>query len=88
VIGSMTRWGSGSVRHRPELGACLDYVRAGDTLVVWRLDRLGRSLRHLIETIGDLEQREVGFRSVDGGSGHDDGGGAADSAYLRGAGGV
>jgi DNA invertase Pin-like site-specific DNA recombinase len=56
--------GSGSVRHRPELDACLDYLRAGDTLVVWRLDRLGRSLRHLIETIGDLEQREVGFRSL------------------------
>jgi DNA invertase Pin-like site-specific DNA recombinase len=42
----------------------LDYLRAGDTLVVWRLDRLGRSLRHLIETIGDLEQREVRFRSL------------------------
>jgi DNA invertase Pin-like site-specific DNA recombinase len=42
----------------------LDYLRAGDTLVVWRLDRLGRSLRHLIETVGDLEQREVGFRSL------------------------
>ncbi len=56
--------GSGSIRHRPELDACLDYLRAGDTLVVWRLDRLGRSLRHLIETIGDLEQREVGFRSL------------------------
>jgi DNA invertase Pin-like site-specific DNA recombinase len=56
--------GSGSVRHRPELDACLDYLRAGDTLVVWRLDRLGRSLRHLIETIGDVEQRSVGFRSL------------------------
>jgi DNA invertase Pin-like site-specific DNA recombinase len=56
--------GSGSIRHRPELDACLDYLRAGDTLVVWRLDRLGRSLRHLIETIGDVEQREVGFRSL------------------------
>ena len=56
--------GSGSVRHRPELDACLDYLRAGDTLVVWRLDRLGRSVRHLIETIGDLEQRNVGVRSL------------------------
>ena len=56
--------GSGSIRHRPELDACLDYLRAGDTLVVWRLDRLGRSLRHLIDTIGDLEQRNVGFRSL------------------------
>jgi hypothetical protein len=56
--------GSGSIRHRPQLDACLDYLRAGDTLVVWRLDRLGRSLRHLIETIGTLEQREIGFRSL------------------------
>ena len=56
--------GSRSIRHRAELDACLDYLRAGDTLVVWRLDRLGRSLRHLIDTIGDLEHREVGFRSL------------------------
>jgi DNA invertase Pin-like site-specific DNA recombinase len=56
--------GSGSIRHRPELDACFDYLRAGDTLVVWRLDRLGRSLRHLIETIGELERREIGFRSL------------------------
>ena len=56
--------GSGSIRHRPELDACVDCLRAGDTLVVWRLDRLGRSLRHLIETIGDLEQRNVGFPSL------------------------
>ena len=39
-------------------------TRAGDTLVVWRLDRLGRSLRHLVELIGDLEERDVGFRSL------------------------
>ena len=54
---SQPRW-SGSSQHRPELDACLDHVRAGDTLVVWRLDRLGRSLRHLIETIGDLRAAE------------------------------
>ena len=41
--------GSGSLKHRPELDACLDYLRAGDTLVVWRLDRLERGLKHLIE---------------------------------------
>jgi len=41
-----------------------DQLGAGDTLVVWRLDRLGRSLSHLIETIGELEAREVGFKSV------------------------
>ena len=41
-----------------------DHLRVGDTLVVWRLDRLGRSLPHLIETIGELEARGVGFKSV------------------------
>ena len=49
---------------RPGLDQALDLTRAGDTLVVWRLDRLGRSLRHLVELIGDLEDREVGFRSL------------------------
>lgn len=56
--------GSGSLKHRPELDACLDYLRAGDTLVVWRLDRLGRGLKHLIEAIEQLHQREIGFRSL------------------------
>lgn len=55
---------SGALRERPELERVLDYVREGDTLVVWRLDRLGRSLRHLIDTVADLEQRGVGFRSL------------------------
>lgn len=56
--------GSGSLKHRPELGACFDYLRTGDTLVVWRLDRLGRGLKHLIEAIDGLHTREVGFRSL------------------------
>lgn len=56
--------GSGSIRHRPELDACLEYLRVGDTLVVWRLDRLGRSLKNLIETVEELERREIGFRSL------------------------
>jgi len=55
---------SGSRTNRPGLAEALAYVRAGDTLVVWRLDRLGRSLGHLIETIRDLEQRGVHFRSL------------------------
>jgi len=55
---------SGTRTDRPQLAAVFDYLRAGDTLVVWRLDRLGRSLPHLIETIGDLEARGVGFKSV------------------------
>ena len=56
--------GSGTIRRRPELDACLDYLRAGDTLVVWRLDRLGRSLRHLVEVVGGLQEREIAFRSL------------------------
>jgi len=55
---------SGAKAERPGLAAALAYVREGDTLVVWRLDRLGRSLPHLIETIGALEARGVGFRSL------------------------
>jgi DNA invertase Pin-like site-specific DNA recombinase len=55
---------SGALKSRPQLEACLDQLRVGDTLVVWRLDRLGRSLRHLIETVSELEQRNVGFRSL------------------------
>ena len=56
--------GSGSLSHRPELDACFQFLSAGDTLVVWRLDRLGRGLKHLIEAIEDLHDREVGFRSL------------------------
>ncbi len=55
---------SGVAVERAGLAAALDYVRPGDTLVVWRLDRLGRSLRHLIEQVTALESREVGFRSL------------------------
>lgn len=56
--------GSGVHRDRPELAALLDQLRPGDTLVVWRLDRLGRSLRDLIETVATLEGRGVGFLSL------------------------
>jgi DNA invertase Pin-like site-specific DNA recombinase len=55
---------SGARAERAELRQALDYVRDGDVLVVWKLDRLGRSLPHLIETVGGLEQRGVGFRSI------------------------
>src|SRR3954468_20223402 len=55
---------SGSVTERPGLTQALSHLRAGDTLVVWRLDRLGRSLPHLIETVSQLQQRGVGFRSL------------------------
>src|SRR3954453_8696043 len=55
---------SGSVTERPGLTQALSHLRMGDTLVVWRLDRLGRSLPHLIETVRNLQERGVGFRSL------------------------
>jgi DNA invertase Pin-like site-specific DNA recombinase len=55
---------SGAQTDRTGLDEALRFVRAGDTLVVWRLDRLGRSLKHLIETIGQLQERGIGFRSI------------------------
>lgn len=55
---------SGAKAERPGLQEALHYLRKGDTLVVWRLDRLGRSLKHLIETVNDLEERGIGFQSL------------------------
>jgi DNA invertase Pin-like site-specific DNA recombinase len=55
---------SGARADRAGLRAALDYVRDGDVLIVWKLDRLGRSLPHLIETVNSLESRGVGFRSI------------------------
>jgi DNA invertase Pin-like site-specific DNA recombinase len=55
---------SGALDERVELARLLDHLREGDTLVVGRLDRLGRSLRHLIETVTALADRGVGFRSL------------------------
>lgn len=55
---------SDAQRERPELTAALDYMRDGDTLVVWKLDRLARSMKQLIETVEGLEEVGVGFRSL------------------------
>jgi DNA invertase Pin-like site-specific DNA recombinase len=55
---------SGSKADRPGLNACLLQLQPGDTLLVWRLDRLGRSIRHLIDLVEDLRQRGVGFKSI------------------------
>jgi len=56
---------SGVNTDRPGLDEALAFVRPGDTLVVWRLDRLGRSLGHLIEVVAALEARGIGFRSLE-----------------------
>src|SRR5918912_1558549 len=55
---------SGTKAKRPGLEQALSHLRAGDTLVVWRLDRLGRSLKHLIDTVTDLQERGIGFKSL------------------------
>ena len=59
-----TETASGAQRDRPQLEAALDYLRPGDTLVVWRLDRLARSMRQLIDTVARLEGLEVNLRSL------------------------
>ena len=55
---------SGAKTARAGLDDALSHLRAGDTLVVWKLDRLGRSLRHLIETIQVLNDKDIGFQSL------------------------
>lgn len=55
---------SGAKDDRPGLKKALDYVQAGDVLIVWKLDRLGRSLPHLLEIVTGLHQRGIGFRSL------------------------
>ncbi len=55
---------SGAKAARPGLQQAMDQLREGDVLVVWRLDRLGRSLRNLLELVAQLEEKKVGFRSL------------------------
>jgi DNA invertase Pin-like site-specific DNA recombinase len=55
---------SGTKAERKGLDEAMEYVREGDTLVVWRLDRLSRSLKHLIKTITELNNRKIGFKSI------------------------
>jgi DNA invertase Pin-like site-specific DNA recombinase len=59
-----TEKASGAQRDRPQLHAALDYMRADDTLVVWKLDRLARSLRQLLDTVETLHSRQIGLRSL------------------------
>jgi DNA invertase Pin-like site-specific DNA recombinase len=53
---------SGRKDDRPGLATCLQALQPGDTLVVWKLDRLGRSLRHLVNVVDELQRRQVGFK--------------------------
>lgn len=55
---------SGSLKERPQLKEALNYARQGDTLIVWKLDRLGRSLPHLIDTIQMLKEKGIAFKSL------------------------
>jgi DNA invertase Pin-like site-specific DNA recombinase len=55
---------TGKLRERPELSQCLRTLRQGDVLVVWKLDRLARSLKDLVDIVQDLQDREVGFKSL------------------------
>ena len=57
---------SGSKDERPGLAVCLKALRKGDVLVIWKLDRLGRNLKHLIETVEGLEKRGVNFKVLQG----------------------
>lgn len=59
-------YASGKLDERPGLMACLKALRAGDTFIVWKLDRLGRDLRHLINIVHDLQNREIGFKVLTG----------------------
>jgi DNA invertase Pin-like site-specific DNA recombinase len=57
---------SGKKDDRPELAACLKGMRAGDTLLVWKLDRLGGDLRHLVNTVHNLTERGIGLKVLTG----------------------
>jgi DNA invertase Pin-like site-specific DNA recombinase len=63
---------SGRLDERPGLTACLKALQPGNTLVVWKLDRLGRSLKHLVTVIEELKQQEVGFKVLTGQGAHMD----------------
>ena len=55
---------SGSTASRPQLDTCLDHLREGDVLTVWKLDRLGRNTQHVLAVVEDLTSRKIGFRSI------------------------
>lgn len=55
---------SGAVLARPELEALIDHARPGDTVIVWKLDRLGRSVKDLVALMTEFEKRNIGFKSI------------------------
>jgi len=55
---------SGTIKSRPGLDKALEMLRTGDTLVVWKLDRLGRSVKNLISLISDLNSKDIHFKSI------------------------
>src|SRR5258707_6804198 len=55
---------SGAMACRPEFDACLDHLREGDVLTVWKLDRLGRNTQHVLAVVDQLTSRGIGFRSL------------------------
>ena len=63
---------SGKREDRPGLAVCLKALREGDSLVVWKLDRLGRNLRHLVNTVHELDKRGIGFKVLTGNGAHID----------------
>ena len=56
--------GSGSAARRAQLDACLDHLRKGDVLTVWKLDRLGRNTQHVLAVVDQLTSRGIGFRKI------------------------
>jgi DNA invertase Pin-like site-specific DNA recombinase len=59
-----TDHGSGATACRPHLDACLDHLREGDVLTVWKLDRLGRDTQHVLAVVDELTSQGIGFRSL------------------------
>ncbi len=59
---------SGAKSERTGLNDCLSYLKSGDTLIVWRIDRLGRSLQHLVAVVNDFKDRDIKFKSLNDGA--------------------